>query len=127
MTAKEVMDLIKQKDVKFVDFRFIDMLGTWQHTTSPVKFFDEETFQDGKGFDGSSIRGFKAINESDMLLIPDPNTAFIDPFFEATTLVLTCNVVDPVTREPFSRDPRYIAQKAEKYLKTTGIADTSYW
>src|SRR5258708_21852601 len=127
MTAKEVMDLIKQKDVKYVDFRFIDLPGVWQHTTSPVKFFDEDTFTDGKGFDGSSIRGFQAINESDMLLIPDPDSAFIDPFFEATTLVLTCNVVDPVTRESYSRDPRYVAQKAEKHLKSTGIADISYW
>ncbi len=121
------MELIKQKDVKYVDFRFIDMPGIWQHTTSPVKFFDEDVFQDGKGFDGSSIRGFQAINESDMLLIPDPNSAFIDPFFAETTLVMTCNVVDPVTRESYSRDPRYVAQKAEKYLQTTGIADTSYW
>jgi len=121
------MDLIKQKDVKYVDFRFMDLPGIWQHTTSPVKFFDEDVFKDGKGFDGSSIRGFQAINESDMLLIPDPNSAFIDPFFEATTLVLTCNAIDPVTRESYSRDPRYVAQKAEKYLQSTGIADISYW
>ena len=127
MTPKEVMDLIKQKDVKYVDFRFMDLPGIWQHTTSPVKFFDEDVFKDGKGFDGSSIRGFQAINESDMLLIPDPNSAFIDPFFEATTLVLTCNAIDPVTRESYSRDPRYVAQKAENYLKSTGIADISYW
>ncbi len=127
MTPKEVMDLIKQKDVKYVDFRFMDLPGIWQHTTSPVKFFDEDVFKDGKGFDGSSIRGFQAINESDMLLIPDPNSAFIDPFFEATTLVLTCNAIDPVTRESYSRDPRYVAQKAEKYLQSTGIADISYW
>jgi glutamine synthetase len=127
MTTKDVMDLIKQKDVKYVDFRFIDMPGIWQHTTSPIGFFDEDVFKDGKGFDGSSIRGFQAINESDMLLIPDPASAFIDPFFKETTLVMTCNVVDPVTRESYSRDPRYVAQKAEKYLKTTGIADISYW
>jgi glutamine synthetase len=127
MTPKEVMDLIKQKDVKYVDFRFMDLPGIWQHTTSPVKFFDEDVFKDGKGFDGSSIRGFQAINESDMLLIPDPNSAFIDPFFEATTLVLTCNAIDPVTRESYSRDPRFVAQKAEKYLQSTGIADISYW
>ena len=127
MTPKDVMDLIKQKDVKYVDFRFMDLPGIWQHTTSPVKFFDEDVFKDGKGFDGSSIRGFQAINESDMLLIPDPNSAFIDPFFEATTLVLTCNAIDPVTRESYSRDPRYVAQKAEKYLQSTGIADISYW
>ena len=127
MTPKDVMDLIKQKDVKYVDFRFMDLPGIWQHTTSPVKFFDEDVFKDGKGFDGSSIRGFQAINESDMLLIPDPNSAFIDPFFEATTLVLTCNAIDPVTRESYSRYPRYVAQKAEKYLQSTGIADISYW
>ena len=127
MTPKEVMDLIKQKDVKYVDFRFMDMPGIWQHTTSPIKFFDEDTFKDGKGFDGSSIRGFQAINESDMLLIPDPASAFIDPFFAETTLVLICDVVDPISREPYSRDPRYVAKKAEKYLKSTGIADVSYW
>jgi glutamine synthetase len=127
MTAKEVMELIQQKDVKYVDFRFMDLPGIWQHITTPVKIFDEDIFKDGKGFDGSSIRGFKAIDESDMLLIPDPTTAFIDPFFEVATLVLICNVIDPVTRQTFSRDARYVAQKAEQYLKSTGLGDISYW
>ena len=127
MTGKEVFELVKQKDVKYIDFRFIDMPGIWQHVTSPANYYDENVFAEGKGFDGSSIRGFQAINESDMLLIPDPNSAFIDPFFEAPTLVLICNVVDPVTREPYSRDPRYVAQKAEKFLKASGAGDVSYW
>ena len=109
MTTKEVMELIAQKDVKYVDFRFMDLPGVWQHITTPVKIFDEDIFKEGKGFDGSSIRGFKAIDESDMLLIPDPTSAFIDPFFETTTLVLICNVIDPVTRQTFSRDARYIS------------------
>jgi glutamine synthetase len=107
--------------------RFIDLPGTWQHWSQPVSTIDEDFFKEGSGFDGSSIRGFQAIHESDMMLVPDPNTAFIDPFFEATTLVLICDVVDPITREPYSRDPRYVALKAEQYLKSTGIADQSFW
>lgn len=127
MTTKDVMNLIKEKDVKFVDFRFMDLPGVQQHVTVPVQHFDEDTFKDGKGFDGSSIRGFQVINESDMLLIPDPASAFIDPFFEATTLVLLCNIEDPVTRQGYTRDPRYVAQKAEKYLQSTGVGDKSFW
>lgn len=127
MTPKEVMNLIKEKNVKFVDFRFMDLPGVQQHVTVPVSHFDESTFTEGKGFDGSSIRGFQVINESDMLLIPDPASAFIDPFYEATTLVLLCNIEDPVTRQRYSRDPRNVAQKAEKYLQSTGIGDKSFW
>jgi glutamine synthetase len=126
--AKTVEDVLKMKDqVKMVDLRFVDMPGTWQHVTIPVRELDAELFEEGHGFDGSSIRGFKMIHESDMLLFPDPTTAFIDPIFEIPTLVLTCDVADPITRQPYSRDPRQVARKAEAYLKQTGIATTSYW
>jgi glutamine synthetase len=110
-----------------VDLRFTDMPGIWQHFSIPVRQLTGELFEDGIGFDGSSIRGFKEIHESDMLLMLDPATAFLDPIFEVPTLSIICDVYDPVTREPYSRDPRYIAKKAEAYLKQTGIADTSYW
>ncbi len=125
---KSPADVVKMaKDVKMVDYRFVDLPGTWQHFTVPARELSEETFQDGVGFDGSSIRGFQEIHESDMLLMPDPSTAFIDPIFEVPTLVLICDVYDPVTLQPYSRDPRYVARKAEAYLKQTGLADTSYW
>jgi glutamine synthetase len=113
--------------VKMVDFRFTDMPGVWQHFTIPARDLTEETFEDGVGFDGSSIRGFKEIHESDMLLMLDPATAFIDPIYEIPTMAIICDVFDPITREPYSRDPRFIARRAEEYLKQTGIADTSYW
>jgi glutamine synthetase len=103
------------------------MPGLWQHFSIPSQELTDELFEQGIGFDGSSIRGFQAINESDMLLIPDPDSAMLDPFTEHVTLSLICNIIDPITREPYSRDPRYIAQKAEKHLKSTGLADTSYW
>jgi glutamine synthetase len=126
--AKTVEDVLKMKDqVKMVDLRFTDMPGTWQHVTIPVRELDAELFEEGHGFDGSSIRGFKMIHESDMLLMADPTTAFIDPIFEVPTLVLTCDVADPITRQPYNRDPRQVARKAEAYLKQTGIAQTSYW
>jgi glutamine synthetase len=127
MTIKQIMNLIEEKKIKFIDFRFIDMIGMWQHISTPVDQFDEEVFSSGKGFDGSSIRGFQAIHESDMLLIPDPNSVFVDPFYEYPTLVFICNIQDPVTRAPYSRDPRYIAKKAEEYLKNTNIGTISYW
>ena len=127
MTPKEVLALIREKDVKAVDLRFMDFPGMWQHFTIPSNQMDEGVFEEGLGFDGSSIRGFQSINESDMILLPDPDTAMIDPFTEHPTVSLICNVLDAVTREPYSRDPRYITQKAEKYLKSSGIADTSYW
>ena len=107
--------------------RFVDLPGTQQHYSIPVKHMTEELFKDGAGFDGSSIRGYQEIQESDMLLIPDPDTAMIDPILEVPTMTLTCNVFDPVTRQPYSRDPRYISQKAEAYLKETGLGDTSFW
>jgi glutamine synthetase len=124
---KEVFELAKKSGVKIVDLRFIDLPGVWQHFSIPVDDLTMELFEDGLGFDGSSIRGFKDIHESDMLLIADPETAYVDPILEITTLDLICNVFDPVTREPYSRDPRYIAQKAERFLRGTGIGDISYW
>ncbi len=126
--AKTVADVLEMaKDAKMVDWRFTDLPGIWQHFSMPIRELSEEQFEEGIGFDGSSVRGFQEIHESDMILIPDPSTAFIDPIFEVPTLVVICDVYDPVTRQPYSRDPRYVAKKAEAYLKQTGIADTSYW
>ena len=127
MASKEVLDLVKKHKVEIVDFKFVDMPELWQHFSISSAELTQDLFDNGIGFDGSSIRGFQAINESDMLLFPDPDTAILDPFTEHVTLSLICNIKDPLTREPYSRDPRYIAQKAEKYLNTTGLADTSYW
>ncbi|MBE0502321.1 MAG: glutamine synthetase beta-grasp domain-containing protein, partial [Desulfuromonadales bacterium] len=110
-----------------VDVKSVDLPGIWQHFTVPLAEFDEGTFTEGLGFDGSSIRGFKAINESDMILLPDPETAVIDPFSKVTTMSLICNIVDPMTGERYNRDPRGIAQKAEEYLKSIGIADQSFF
>ena len=127
MTANDVMALIKEKGICAVDLRFIDLPGLWQHFTISAKEFDVDAFEEGVGFDGSSIRGFQAIQESDMLLFPDASTAFVDPFFERPTLNIICNIKDPITGESYSRDPRYVAQKANAYLKSTGIADTAYF
>lgn len=127
MTPKEVIALAKEKNVKIVDFKFCDLLGTWQHFAVPTYELTEAIFEEGLGFDGSSIRGWKSIESSDMLVIPDPATAFIDPFAANTTLSLTCDVEDPMTREPYSRSPRGIAKKAEAYLKSTGLGDTAYF
>ncbi len=126
MTPKEVLEMAKAEGAKVVDVRFMDFPGVWQHMTIPMGELDESTFEDGIGFDGSSIRGWQPIHASDMLLIPDPATAKIDPFYEAPTLVLIGDIVDPLTREPYTRDPRHIARKAENYLKTTGLGDTAY-
>jgi glutamine synthetase len=122
-----VLQLIQERKIQVVDVKFCDLPGTWQHFSIPASALDEDVFKDGLGFDGSSIRGFQAINESDMLLLPDPASAFADPVLEVPTLSLTCDIYDPITLEPYSRDPRFIAFKAEEYLKTTGIATTSYW
>ncbi len=127
MTAKDVVKFIKDNDVKSVDFKFMDFPGLWQHTTFPSREIDEAVFEEGQGFDGSSIRGWQPIHASDMLLIPDSSTMVIDPFYDRKTISLVCNIVDPITREGYSRDPRYIAQKAEAYLKSTGIGDTIYF
>jgi len=127
VTPREVLALCREKDVKAVDLRFCDLLGTWQHFTIPVGRLDEGVFEDGLGFDGSSIRGWQGIHESDMLVLPQPDTAFLDPFTAAPTLALICNIQDPVTGEPYSRDPRHIAAKATTYLQHTGIADVAYF
>lgn len=126
MTPKEVLALCREKDVKSVDLRFMDFPGLWQHFTIPVNKLDEDVFEDGLGFDGSSIRGWQRINESDMLILPQPETATIDPFCAIKTLSMICNIQDPVTREDYSRDPRNVARKSVNYLKSTGIADTCY-
>lgn len=126
-TPNEVLKLVKDEGVEFIDFRFCDLPGILQHVTFPVAAFHEDFFEDGFGFDGSSIRGFQEIQESDMLLVPDPNTAVIDLFRQHKTLILNCFVQDPVTREPYSRDPRFIAKKAEDYLASTGIADQAFF
>lgn len=123
-TIAEVLEMAK--GVKMVDIRFTDLPGTWQHFTIPARRLDAEFLTEGIPFDGSSIRGFQEIHESDMLLIPDPDTAFIDPVAEIPTLVVTCDVYDPITLQPYSRDPRFVARKAEAYLKSTGIADTAF-
>jgi glutamine synthetase len=126
VTPKEVLALCREKDVKAVDLRFMDFPGLWQHFTIPVGSLDEDVFEDGLGFDGSSIRGWQAINESDMLVVPQPETASLDPFTELTTLSMICNIQDPMTREDYTRDPRNVARKAVNYLKSTGIGDTCY-
>ena len=127
MTPSEVVALAKEKNVKIVDLKFMDLPGMWQHFSIMVNELSEDLFTEGIGFDGSSIRGFQAINESDMLLFPDPATALIDPVCQIPTLSITCNIKDPITLENYTRDVRHIAQKAEAYLQSTGLADISYW
>lgn len=127
MTPKQVLQLVKQKNIEFVDCRFMDFPGLWQHTTYPASELTEASFTDGFGFDGSSIRGWKAINESDMLLVPVSDTAKLDPFLEHSTLSLICDIKDPITKKEFSRDPRSVAKKSVEYLKKTKIADTAYF
>ncbi len=126
-SPQEVLVMCREHDVKAVDLRFTDLLGQWQHTTVPVSQLRETAFDDGFGFDGSSLRGWQAINESDLLLVPQPETAFIDPFPALPTLVLICSVQDPITREEYARDPRNIARRAMNYLAGTGVADTAYF
>ncbi len=126
MTPKEVLDMAKENDAKMVDLRFMDYPGLWQHFSVPIRELEESSFEDGFGFDGSSIRGWQPIHASDMLVIPDADSARMDPFYTTPTLVLICNIVDPVTREAYSRDPRNIARKADAYLKNTGIGDVVY-
>ena len=126
-TPKNVMKMIKDNDVKYADFRFTDPRGKWQHVTFDIGMIEEDTFAEGQMFDGSSIAGWKAINESDMCLMPDPASACIDPFFAETTLVLVCDVLEPTTGEPYTRDPRGIAKKAEAMVKSMGVGDTIYF
>lgn len=127
MTPAEVTQLIKDQGIKLIDLKFTDLLGTWQHFTTTLTEYNEDIFADGLGFDGSSIRGWRVINASDMLVIPDPDTAWVDPFNTEPTLSFICTIQDPITREPYDRDPRGVAEKAEAYLKSTGIADTAYF
>src|SRR5438445_13891191 len=126
-TPEDVLKAIKDDKIAMVDLRFTDLPGLWQHFSVPPSAFDRDSFEDGVGFDGSSIRGFQEIQESDMLVIPDPTSAFLDPFTEAPTLVLICSISDPITGQAYSRDPRHVAHKAEAYLKSTRIGDTSYF
>ena len=127
MDAKGALELAKQHNAVVADFRFIDWPGTWQHCSFPIGMIEESTFEEGMGFDGSSIRGWQAINESDMMMVPDASSAFIDPFYEHPTIVFLCDIVDPVTRQPYGRDPRLIARKAEAYLRQSGIGDVAYF
>jgi len=127
MTPKQVLEFAKENEAKVVDLRFMDFPGVWQHFTVPLSELEASSFEDGFGFDGSSIRGWQPIHASDMLVVPDPATAKMDPFFEVPTLVLIGNIVDPITRESYTRDPRNIAIKAEAYLKSTGIGDTAFF
>ena len=133
MTPEEVVKLIEKENIQIIDLKFNDLPGLWQHFSMPVsevtdiKDVAKSIWGQGAGFDGSSIRGFQKIQESDMILMLDPDTAIIDPIMKHPTISVICDIYDPLTREPYSRDPRYIAKKAEKYLKTTGIADMSYW
>jgi glutamine synthetase len=127
MKPTDVLTRIKEKEIRAIDLRFVDLPGLWQHFTISPRELTEDAFEAGLGFDGSSIRGFQHIQESDMLLIPDAASAFEDPFTEFPTLSLICNVKDPVTGASYTRDARYIAHKAEAYLKSTGIADTAYF
>ena len=126
-TIADVIKMVEENEVRFVDFRFTDTLGKWQHITTPVSQFNEDKFSEGQAFDGSSIAGWKGIEASDMLLIPDPASAFIDPFFEEITLVLICDVIEPTDGKAYERDPRSIAKRAEAYLKQSGLGDTAFF
>ncbi|MCS6863237.1 MAG: glutamine synthetase beta-grasp domain-containing protein, partial [Abditibacteriales bacterium] len=126
-TPQDVIALAESAGAQVVDLKFVDLPGVWQHFSITLDELNEDLFTEGIGFDGSSIRGFQEIHESDMLLIPDPNTAVMDPILEVPTLTMICNVRDPVTRQPYTRDARYIAQKAEAYLRSTGIGDVAYF
>ena len=127
MTSSEVMKLIAADGIQVIDLKFVDLPGLWQHFSVSAREFAEDAFTEGIGFDGSSIRGFQAINESDMLLMPDAASAFVDPCLTVPTLALVCDIVDPITGQSYSRDPRFVARKAEQYLVKSGIATTSYW
>ncbi|HAG90431.1 MAG TPA: hypothetical protein DCL41_01080, partial [Bdellovibrionales bacterium] len=127
MKPSEVISFAKEQGALMVDLRFTDLPGTWQHVTMPISQLTEELFEEGANFDGSSIRGWRSINESDMTMKPDPTTALMDPFTEVPTLVLICDIVQPDTHEPYDRDPRQIAKQATAYLKSSGIADIAYF
>jgi glutamine synthetase len=126
MTPKEAVAYVRENEAKIVDIRFTDLFGMWHHFSLPAQDFTENVFEDGLGFDGSSLRGFQSINESDMLLVPDASTLFMDPYFEYPTAVIICDIEDPITRQRYNKDPRYVCEKAEQYLKSTGLGDTAY-
>src|SRR5712672_1319599 len=125
--GKDVIGYAHDKKAVMVDLKFMDFLGLWQHFTVPLAELTEAVFEEGLGFDGSSIRGWMPIHASDMLVVPDSETGVMDPFMKDTTLSLLCNIVDPITKEPYSRDPRFIAQKAEKFLRASGVGDVAYF
>src|ERR1700728_827157 len=127
MNPLEVLEYAQKNEARQFDLRFTDIPSLQHHISYPLGELSESSFEEGFGMDGSSIRGWAAINESDMLLVPDPSTAFIDPFYETRTLVMTCDVIDPITRQHYDRDPRWIARKAELYLKNSGVGDTAYF
>jgi glutamine synthetase len=127
MSPKDVLEYAKKNDAKQIDLRFSDIPGLWHHVSYPISQLNEEALEEGYGFDGSSIRAWAAISESDMLLMPDPKTAFMDPFAETSTLVMISDIIDPITHQHYERDPRWIAKKAELYLTNSGIADTAYF
>jgi glutamine synthetase len=126
MTPDDFFSFAKKHEAGMVDLKFVDMLGSWQHCSFPIDHLDKDTFKDGLGFDGSSIRGWMGIHESDMLAVPDADTTRLDPFFEKPTISVIANIVDPVSGNEFTRDPRHIAKKAEAYLKASGVADTCF-
>jgi glutamine synthetase len=125
--SENTLNLIKENDVKWVDLRFTDFKGKEQHVTIPARYVDEDFFETGQMFDGSSIAGWKGINESDMILRPDDSTSFLDPFTEDATLVLRCDIIEPATMQGYDRDPRSVALRAEEYLKSTGLGDTAFF
>lgn len=127
MSVSDVLKQIKDEDIKYIDFRFTDTRGKEQHVTVPTSVVDEDTFTEGKMFDGSSVAGWKGINESDMILMPEAETAVLDPFFQDKTLNIRCDIIEPSTMAGYDRDPRSIAKRAEAYLQETGIGDTAYF
>ena len=127
MSAADALKMIQENKVKFVDFRFTDTRGKEQHVSVPANVVQDDTFEEGKMFDGSSIAGWKGINESDMILMPDPDTAVVDPFMQDTTVLLRCDVIEPTTMQGYERDPRSIAKRGEAYLKSTGIGDAAFF
>ncbi|MFW6279701.1 MAG: type I glutamate--ammonia ligase, partial [Planctomycetota bacterium] len=127
MDMDDVMHIMEEEDVEVVDLRFMDLPGLWQHFSVPADMIDAEALESGFGIDGSSMRGWRSISESDMVIFPDPDTAVMDPFSQTPTLIINCNIADPITKENYARDPRFTAIKAEKYLQTSGIGDTAYF
>jgi glutamine synthetase len=127
ITARDILQRIKDEEIRFLDLKFVDLFGTLQHLTVPAEVVDEGSFRQGFGFDGSSVKGFQKISESDMLLLPDPNSVFLDPFFDDPALSVFCDIADPVKRAPYSRDPRGIARRAETFMRSQGIADNAFF